>query len=51
MPSTWTRTRAAVNPLAKRLGFYTAYPLSAGERIATIDTSAREARARLVQQG
>lgn len=44
MPSAWTRFRAAVNPLARRLGLYTAYPLGTPEHIGTVEQSMDEAR-------
>lgn len=46
MPSLWTLTRAAADPLARRFGQYSAYPLSHDEYIGAMDPqfTTRDAR-------
>lgn len=36
MPTPWTLARAAVDPLARRLGYYTAYPLGQAEHVGAL---------------
>jgi hypothetical protein len=51
MPSPWTALRAAVDPLARRLGYYTAYAIGHDEYVGALDQgyTVRDARTYLEQ--
>lgn len=52
MPSVWTRARAAIDPLARLAGYYTAYPLTEPEYIGRVeDVTIEDARVYLDTSG
>lgn len=50
MPGRWTQLRAAVDPITRQLGFYTAYALDVEEHVGSVELTTGEAQQYLRQR-